>query len=72
MSSTTVDRQQLARILTLAVGFKHLVNPLRRQRLLQRDPCHDARWRLTLKTLQYLLPHRLSAFVRFCNYKEYC
>jgi hypothetical protein len=42
--------------LALAIGFKHLINPLRGQRLLQRHARHHTHRRMPLKPLQYLCP----------------
>ena len=50
-------KQQLPRVLALAVGLEHLVDPGRRHGLLQRNARHHAGRRLLFKSFQYLLPH---------------
>lgn len=44
---------QLARVLPLAAGLEHLVDPACRQRLLQRHTRHHAHRRMLFKPLQY-------------------
>lgn len=54
--------QQLARVLALAVLLEHLVDPLRRQRLVQRQARHHARRAGVLEPLNNRLPDFLLLF----------